>query len=109
LDPDEKQVPNTFFLASILAHSTRHPHMTARQGFLLLHLAVLLFGLSVLIGKTVESPASVVTCLRSLIGAVAIAVRTGANPTPSQPAPWSRLLYSSSGLAPPRCWISSSP
>jgi drug/metabolite transporter (DMT)-like permease len=47
--------------------------MTARQGFLLLHLAVLLFGLSGLIGKTVETPASVVTCLRSLIGAVAIA------------------------------------
>jgi RarD protein len=39
-----------------------------------LHGAVLLFGFSGLIGKAVSSPALVVTCLRSLIGALALAV-----------------------------------
>lgn len=48
--------------------------MTPRASILSLHTAVLLFGLSGLIGKSVHSPAVVVTCLRSLIGAVALAV-----------------------------------
>jgi drug/metabolite transporter (DMT)-like permease len=63
--------------------------MTARQGFLLLHLAVLVFSLSALIGKTVDTPASVVTCLRSLIGAAAIAalIRIRQEPT----SPWPQL------------------
>ena len=48
--------------------------MTPRTSILSLHTAVLLFGLSGLIGKSVNSPAVVVTCLRSLIGAVALGV-----------------------------------
>jgi drug/metabolite transporter (DMT)-like permease len=48
--------------------------MTHRTALLSLHAAVLLFGLSGLIGKSVSSPAVVVTCLRSLIGAVALGV-----------------------------------
>ncbi|TWU49051.1 DMT family transporter [Rubripirellula reticaptiva] len=46
--------------------------MTVRMALLSLHAAVLLFGLSGLIGKSVSSPPVVVTCLRSLIGAVAL-------------------------------------
>lgn len=48
--------------------------MTQRAALLSLHAAVLLFGLSGLIGKSVRSPAVVVTCLRSLIGALALGV-----------------------------------
>ncbi len=48
--------------------------MTHRTALLSLHAAVLLFGLSGLIGKSVSSPAVVVTCLRSLIGAAALGV-----------------------------------
>ena len=51
--------------------------MTPRASILALHTAVLLFGLSGLIGKAVNSPAVVVTCLRSLIGAVALGVFLG--------------------------------
>ena len=117
--------------------------MTARHGVLLLYLAVLPFGLSGLIGKTVESSASVVSRIRSLSGVLAIAAvirwrreptgpqpqvaratlphapalpgitflaaHTWSHPTPPHPAPWSRLLYSPSGRAPPLCWISTSP
>ena len=46
--------------------------MTPRHSLACLHVAVLLFGLSGLIGKAVGSPALVVTCLRSLIGALAL-------------------------------------
>lgn len=48
--------------------------MRSRAAFISLHVAVLLFGLSGLIGKAVHSPALVVTCLRSLVGAIALAV-----------------------------------
>lgn len=48
--------------------------MTPRAALLSLHAAVLMFGLSGLIGKSVSSPAVVVTCLRSLIGAVALGI-----------------------------------
>jgi drug/metabolite transporter (DMT)-like permease len=47
--------------------------MKPRAAFACLHFAVLLFGLSGLIGKAVQSPALVVTCLRSLVGALALA------------------------------------
>lgn len=47
--------------------------MTSRTALLSLHVSVLLFGLSGLIGKAVSSPALVVTCLRSLVGALALA------------------------------------
>ena len=48
--------------------------MTPRAALVSLHFAVLLFGLSGLIGKAVHSPALIVTCLRSLVGALALAV-----------------------------------
>ncbi len=48
--------------------------MNARASLVSLHFAVLLFGLSGLIGKAVTSPALVVTCLRSLVGALALAM-----------------------------------
>ena len=48
--------------------------MTSRAALFSLHAAVMMFGLSGLIGKSVGSPALVVTCLRSLIGAVALGV-----------------------------------
>ena len=47
--------------------------MKRRAALACLHFAVLLFGLSGLIGKAVHSPALVVTCLRSLVGAFALA------------------------------------
>ncbi len=47
--------------------------MTSRSSLACLHGAVVLFGLSGLIGKAVHSPALVVTCLRSLMGALALA------------------------------------
>ena len=47
--------------------------MNSRAALVSLHVAVLLFGLSGLIGKAVSSPALVVTCLRSLVGAFALA------------------------------------
>ena len=47
--------------------------MNSRAALISLHFAVLLFGLSGLIGKAVSSPALVVTCLRSLVGALALA------------------------------------
>jgi drug/metabolite transporter (DMT)-like permease len=47
--------------------------MSSRSALVFLHFAVLLFGLSGLIGKAVHSPALVVTCLRSLVGALALA------------------------------------
>ncbi len=47
--------------------------MTSRAALFSLHVSVLLFGLSGLIGKAVSSPALVVTCLRSLVGALALA------------------------------------
>ena len=47
--------------------------MTPRASLVCLHGAVVLFGLSGLIGKAVHSPALVVTCLRSLVGALALA------------------------------------
>ena len=47
--------------------------MNARTALVSLHVSVLLFGLSGLIGKAVSSPALVVTCLRSLVGALALA------------------------------------
>ncbi len=47
--------------------------MNTRTSFACLHFAVLLFGLSGLIGKAVSSTALVVTCLRSLVGALALA------------------------------------
>ena len=47
--------------------------MNSRTALVSLHFAVLLFGLSGLIGKAVHSPALVVTCLRSLVGALALA------------------------------------
>ena len=46
--------------------------MNARAALISLHFAVLLFGLSGLIGKAVHSPALVVTCLRSLVAALAL-------------------------------------
>jgi drug/metabolite transporter (DMT)-like permease len=46
--------------------------MSRSWSFVALHVAVLLFGLSGLIGKSCASPALVLTCLRSLIGAVAL-------------------------------------
>ena len=46
--------------------------MTPRLSLACLHFSVLLFGLSGLIGKAVGSPALVVTCLRSMIGALAL-------------------------------------
>ncbi|MDB6171656.1 MAG: rane protein [Chthoniobacteraceae bacterium] len=48
--------------------------MKSRTALASLHAAVLLFGLSGLIGKAVGSPALVVTCLRSLVGAAALTV-----------------------------------
>ena len=61
--------------------------MTARHGVLLLYLAVSPFGLSGLIGKTVESSASVVSRIRSLSGVLAIAavIRWRREPTGPQP------------------------
>lgn len=47
--------------------------MTERTALVSLHASVLLFGLSGLIAKAVSSPALVVTCLRSLVGALALA------------------------------------
>ncbi len=47
--------------------------MNSRAALVSLHFAVLLFGLSGLIGKAVHSPALVVTCLRSLVGTLALA------------------------------------
>jgi drug/metabolite transporter (DMT)-like permease len=46
--------------------------VTPRTSFIALHLAILLFGVSGLIGKTVSCPALVVACLRSLIGALSV-------------------------------------
>jgi drug/metabolite transporter (DMT)-like permease len=48
--------------------------MSRALSYTSLHAAVLLFGLSGLIGKSCHSPALVVTCLRSLIGAAALAL-----------------------------------
>ena len=48
--------------------------MNRRTALFFLHFSVLLFGLSGLIGKAVHSPALVVTCLRSLVGALALAI-----------------------------------
>jgi drug/metabolite transporter (DMT)-like permease len=42
------------------------------QALVTLHLAVALFGCSALIGKQVTSPALVITCVRSLVGALAL-------------------------------------
>jgi drug/metabolite transporter (DMT)-like permease len=53
----------------LLAGLIMKPH----TALISLHFAVLLFGLSGLIGKAVQSPALVVTCLRSLVGALALA------------------------------------
>ena len=47
--------------------------MSPRTSLVCLHGAVVLFGLSGLIGQAVHSPALVVTCLRSLVGALALA------------------------------------
>ncbi len=47
--------------------------MTSRTSLGCLHGSVVLFGLSGLIGKAVHSPALVVTCLRSLVGSLALA------------------------------------
>lgn len=45
---------------------------SAGQSLVVLHLAVALFGCSALIGKHVTSPALVITCVRSLVGAIAL-------------------------------------
>lgn len=45
---------------------------SSRQALLALHGAVALFGCAGLIGKVVASPALVVTCVRSLVGALAL-------------------------------------
>jgi drug/metabolite transporter (DMT)-like permease len=88
---------------------------SSRDALLALHLAVALFGCSGLIGKHVASPAAVITCVRSLVGALALGAglllwrrlrphTPGSTGSPA-PAAWTRVaLLAAGGLLALHWW-----
>jgi drug/metabolite transporter (DMT)-like permease len=88
---------------------------SSRDALLALHLAVALFGCSGLIGKQVASPAAMITCIRSLVGALALGTglllwrrmrphTSGPTGSPA-PAAWTRVaLLAAGGLLALHWW-----